>query len=97
MIGASYRRCPAYNLYKSYRDGWRDLMASSTWSQKELKSAGSGKRSFVSGVIWDRIYFLSFPGRYVASDAKSQTSDCGMVGTGGRGAYWTDYALLASA
>ena len=70
-------------------------MASSTYSQNKLRSAGSGKLSFASGVIWERIIFLSFPGRYVASDAKSHVATCAAGGAGGNWAY-IDYALKAS-
>jgi hypothetical protein len=76
--------------------GCSNRIASSTCSQNELRSVGSGNRSFAKGVICERMVFLSLAGRYVASDTRSQTGVCGTRGGGGNGASWAVYARRAS-
>jgi hypothetical protein len=62
MTGASCRIWPIPNNGKLRREGWMDLIASSTYNQKAPRSEGSGNLSAARGVIWAKMDLRSIAG-----------------------------------
>jgi hypothetical protein len=90
MTGASCRIWPIPNNGKLRREGWMDLIASSTYNQKAPRSEGSGNLSVARGVIWAKMDLRSLAGKYVASVLMSHA----IAGGGAAAAWWWAWSRM---